>query len=121
MSLFRKTGVRCDFCGKFTRDRQGHYQRADGSWGVIVQPEWERFPLGDSSNRIRAAVSSGRDICDDCAAKRCLFCGAEEIQVLSSPPAGFFRPYFRCQACGCSFESEEPGESWDSEVSSSDV
>ena len=42
MSRFNKTGVRCDWCGKFANNESGEYRKPDGvSAGYIHQPEWE--------------------------------------------------------------------------------
>lgn len=67
MSRFRKHGVRCDWCGKFTSNANGEYQKPDGSAGYIVQPEWERFPGGRTDV---GSVQSTNDICEECAALR---------------------------------------------------
>ena len=50
MSSYRKTGRRCDGCGKFTMTRDGEYRRADGTAGYINSEEQD----------------AGRDFCSDC-------------------------------------------------------
>lgn len=51
MSAFGKQGVRCDKCGKFSRNRNtGEYTRKDGSCGYIWPDEKD----------------DSKDICDDC-------------------------------------------------------
>lgn len=50
MSAFGKRGVRCDTCGKFSKNPQGEYTRKDGSAGYI----WLR------------EEDDSKDDCDDC-------------------------------------------------------
>jgi hypothetical protein len=55
VSRFGVQGVRCDVCGKFSRNRTtGEYVRKDGSCGYIWPDE----------------KTDSKDVCDDCLAAR---------------------------------------------------
>ncbi len=66
MSVFRKTGRRCDWCGRFTMAHDGSYVKADGiSAGYIQQPTWETNHFDESGKH--APIDSSNDICEECA------------------------------------------------------
>ena len=96
MSRMKNMAIRCDWCGKLTRSRDGEYVRPDGSAGYIVQPEWERFPGGRTDN---GSIPSENDICEECAANLCPACGSEAVVTITPTipgPAGWGG---RCKAC----------------------
>lgn len=106
MSQTRNGGIRCDWCGRLTRNRSGEYTRPDGvSAGYIVQPEWERFPGGDPT---RESIPSERDICEECAADRCPGCGSGRIVHQSPATPGAVGWGGRCKACGFSWGLPAP-------------
>lgn len=72
MSQLRNKAIQCDWCGKLTKGAGGEYRRKDGSYGRIVQPEWERFPGGDPTG---PGIQTENDICEECASLRCYCCG----------------------------------------------
>lgn len=95
MSVTWNKCVRCDWCGRLSRNRLGEYTKPDGvSAGYIRQPDW--FRNEDGSNRY---TDDGTDICEECAADRCPGCGSDQI-VTTTPtvpgPAGWGG---RCKAC----------------------
>lgn len=49
MAIHKKTGRRCDGCGKISMHKLGEYRRADGSAGYINDE-----------------VGDGREFCDEC-------------------------------------------------------
>jgi hypothetical protein len=57
MSLAKNSSVRCDWCGRLSRNALGEYVRPDGSAGYIGCPDWAKED---------AAGDDGRDICTDC-------------------------------------------------------
>lgn len=83
MSRTRNGCIRCDWCGRLTRDKDAHYRKPDGTYGVVVQPEWTRFPGGDPTV---PSIPDDRDICEECAADLCPGCGGGRI-VRTTPAA----------------------------------
>ena len=67
MSLCKNNSIRCDWCGRLTRNKNGEYRKTDGSAGYIHQPEWTRFPDGDPT---RMSLPDSRDICEECSEMR---------------------------------------------------
>lgn len=59
MSLTANNAIRCDVCGKISRNPIGEYTRPDKSAGYIRPMEF-----------IDPTDLSDQDICDECAAKR---------------------------------------------------
>lgn len=59
MAKFGKNGRKCDTCGKFANNRQGEYERKDGSAGYILVE-------GDTDEEKHVST---RDICSDCDEK----------------------------------------------------
>lgn len=56
MSVFRKTGVRCDTCGKFSMGKPtGEYTRKDGTVGYI-------WPVEDEAGNVTCT-----DMCEECS------------------------------------------------------
>ena len=106
MSQFKVKGVRCDFCGKFSNAPLGEYLKPDGvSMGYISQPEWERNHV-DASGK-HDPIDSEFDICEECTAHRCTFCGSDQlvrIVPMTPGPTGWG---FRCKACGKSWNIPE--------------
>lgn len=96
MSRTRNNAVRCDWCGKLSRDPDSAYRKADGTTGYIVQPEWERFPGGDHT---ADSVPSNNDICEECAANRCPACGTDSIVSVTPAMAGPDGFGGRCKSC----------------------
>jgi len=96
MSIFRRNdkgqvaGFRCDWCGKIANNQNGEYERpvvnASGYHlaGYIRQPDWDK--------------ESRYDICEECAANCCPFCGSDKIVRVTPPAPG---PYGcgRCKDC----------------------
>ena len=64
MSAMKNGSVRCDTCGRLTRDITGQYERKDGGIGTIAA-ETHFYP---------ELPSSERDLCDEC------FEGMEKVQ-----------------------------------------
>jgi hypothetical protein len=90
MSRMKNGSIRCDWCGKLTRSRDGEYTKPDGvSAGYIHSPDWEK--------------DGPMEICEECAEDRCPFCGSEKI-VKTTPsvpgPGGWGG---RCKACAKSW------------------
>jgi hypothetical protein len=100
VSRFRK-GWRCDWCGKIANNLDGFYTRPDGGGGRILSPEWELNAFHERP--WIAQTRSGKDICEECAEKRCASCGSEEIDI--QPPNRGCRQ-FRCRNCGVGWESD---------------
>ncbi len=102
MSRTRNNAIRCDWCGRLTRNVNGEYTRPDGvSAGYIVQPEWERFPGGVTTD---GSIESNNDVCEECAAGRCPACGSAAIVQITPAvpgPDGFGG---RCKDCGHEWE-----------------
>jgi hypothetical protein len=97
MSRFGKKGVRCDYCGKIANNENGEYTRPDGvSAGYIHQPEWERFPGGRTD---ASSLQSSNDICEECAAGLCPFCGSNRIVHTHPAVPGPDGWGGRCKAC----------------------
>lgn len=98
MSLTKNGCTRCDWCGKLTRDRDGHYLKPDGvNYGRIVQPEWQRFPGGDQTSQNQ--IQSDDDICEECEYNRCPGCGSDQIVHTKPGIAGPIGWGGRCKAC----------------------
>jgi len=99
MSRMKNGSIRCDWCGRLTRNENGEYTKPDGvSAGYIVQPEWQRFPGGRTDV---GSIPSEDDICEECAANRCSGCGSDLI--VRATPSGGVGPFGwggRCKACG---------------------
>ncbi len=96
MSLTKNRAVRCDWCGRLSRNPNGEYAKTDGTAGYIVQPEWERFPGGDPT---ATSVPSSSDICEECAADLCPACGSAEIVKTTPVVAGPMGWGGRCKSC----------------------
>jgi hypothetical protein len=95
MSIFRKTGRRCDWCGKFSMHRTGEYTKPDGiSCGYMHAPEWDR--------------DGSADICEECAAGRCPKCGGAEVVNITPAIPGPDGWGGRCKACGHRWEMVAP-------------
>lgn len=100
MSLTKNKCVRCDWCGKLTRDRDAHYLKPDGvNYGRIVQPEWVRFPGGDPTAEMVPHPDEEKDICEECAADLCPACGSPKIVRTTPTVAGPTGWGGRCKAC----------------------
>jgi hypothetical protein len=109
MSVFRKTGVRCDWCGKFSMHPTGEYTKPDGvSAGCIQQPEWERNRV-DASGK-HAPIDSDQDICEECAADCCTFCGSDQLVRITPMTPGPTGWGYRCKACGQRWDIPTPVE-----------
>lgn len=104
MSVFRKTGVRCDWCGKFSSHPNGEYTKPDGiSCGYINRPTW----------LVKQDRDDDTDICEECEADRCTFCGSDQIVHLTPMTPGPTGWGVRCKACGKTWDIPtpvEPGE-----------
>lgn len=97
MSQFRKHGVRCDWCGKFSSHRSGEYTKPDGvSCGYIHIPEWER------------EHDQGHDICEECEANRCPKCGGDKVVKITPATPGPDGWGGRCKECCHRWEMPEP-------------
>jgi hypothetical protein len=91
MSIFKTTGVRCDWCGKISMNAHGEYTKPDGiSCGYINMPEWMR----------ENGTDDGSDICEECAAGRCPKCGSDQVVQTTPVVAGPVGWGGRCKACG---------------------
>jgi hypothetical protein len=101
MSIFTKTGVRCDWCGKISNRPDGEYVRPSRFGyllvGYIRQPEWER---NHTENDKHEPIDSEHDICEECAADLCPECGSDQIVKLTPVIPGPDGWGGRCKTCG---------------------
>ena len=97
MSVTKNGCVRCDWCGKLSKNKQGEYTKPDGvNAGYIHQPEWERFPEGRSD---LSSIPSNNDICEECAEDCCPACGDTSIVRTTPTVAGPGGWGGRCKKC----------------------
>lgn len=97
MSKFGKSGVRCDWCGKLANNRTGEYTKPNGSAGYILQPEWERNHM--DANGKHDPIDSENDICKECAAGCCPYCGSDQLVHITPATPGPIGWGCRCKAC----------------------
>ena len=57
MTAMKNGGVRCDVCGRLSRDPLGYYQNRDGSSGCIRE----------AAQQGRPDLPANADVCDHCA------------------------------------------------------
>lgn len=81
MSRFGKEGCRCDWCGKFTNNRNGEYTKPNGNAGYIHSPDWDK--------------NGSDDVCEECAGLLCPHCGSGGIVSASETPLRV-----QCKDCG---------------------
>ena len=106
MSVFRKTGVRCDWCGKFANNRMGEYTKPDGrTCGYIRRPDWH---FNDDRSEKPEYADSSQDICEECAENLCPFCASDQVVKVTPATPGPYGWGGRCKACGKSWGMPTP-------------
>ena len=93
MSRMKNLTIKCDYCGKFTRNEDGYYKKKDGTAGYIHSPDWDK--------------DGAFDTCEECAANRCPKCASLIIVHTTPATAGPNGWGGRCKSCGFTWGFQE--------------
>jgi len=86
MSRTSNGKIQCNFCRKLSGSDEGFYAKPDGRTGYIHSPDWDK--------------DGPFDTCEECAEKRCPWCGSTLIINVTPAIPGPTGWGGRCKSCG---------------------